>query len=269
MLPEAKRDDLLYVSDGVSTFAYSYPQGKLMGSVAGGLYLCSDLHGDVFVPRYDRNDVLEYAHGGSTPIATLSDPALPWGCSVDPVTGNLAVANMYGPNGPGNIAIFPKAQNPPQIYADPNISHYVYCGYDNHGNLFVDGAGSSKSGLAELAVGSATFEDITLNHPVYSSSVIQWDGSYITIADAPSHEIDRIQFSGPNGTIVGQTRLRDWHQGTFKEIWLQGNHAIAQPGKNGEVGVWQYPKGSHPKLRIGALGRDVIYGVTVSLAQSR
>ena len=267
MLPEAKGENLLYISTGFSVYVYSYPAGKLVGTLGTeGLYLCSDLQGDVFLTQYNTGNIYEYAHGGTSPIATLSDPGGPWSCAVDPVTGNLAAANMYGPGGPGNVAIFPKAQNPAQIYSDPNMTSYSYCGYDDRGNLFVDGGGFGTSSFAELPKGSSFFTDITLNQSVYSSSVIQWDGSYVTIADAGAHEIDRVVFSGSSGTIVGQTRLRDWHQGTFKEIWLQGSAAIAQPAKNGSVAVWKYPNGDYPKRYIGHVGRIVIYGVTMSRA---
>ena len=48
--------------------------------------------------NYERK-VSEYAHGGKKPIEDLSDPPyLPFGCSVDPPTGNLAVANRQTKN---------------------------------------------------------------------------------------------------------------------------------------------------------------------------
>ena len=63
---------------------------------------CVDKAGDVFVADFGGNTgtpaILEYAHGGTKPIATLSDPGYyPESCSIDPTTGNLAVTNDGGP----------------------------------------------------------------------------------------------------------------------------------------------------------------------------
>ena len=52
MLPEAKAQDLLYVSRNSpgEISVYSYPKGKLMGNltVAGAFGLCTDAKGDIF-----------------------------------------------------------------------------------------------------------------------------------------------------------------------------------------------------------------------------
>src|ERR1700688_4758776 len=83
---------LIYATGGCGgTCILSYPQGKLVGSFStfgGGV--CSDAQGNVFLTH--NGTVYEFAHGGTTPIATLSLPGnSAVGCSVDPVTGNLAV----------------------------------------------------------------------------------------------------------------------------------------------------------------------------------
>ena len=57
--------------------------------------------------------ILEFAHGGTQPIATLLGVRceFPNGCSVDPTTGNLAVTNYSSnPAGPGSIAIYTGAR---------------------------------------------------------------------------------------------------------------------------------------------------------------
>jgi hypothetical protein len=108
MLPEARNDDLLYVSDGGGGVnAYSYPSFDLIGQLTipyarGAEGLCVDKQGDVFVPAWTGNGssvtayVYEFAHGGTEPIAILDDPgALNTSCSVDLTTGNLAVTNVY------------------------------------------------------------------------------------------------------------------------------------------------------------------------------
>ena len=69
--------DLLYVSNSTTVTVYSYPQGKLEGRIRFG-YLpggeCADQKGDVFITNLVTGQVLEYAHGGTKPIAILAEP---------------------------------------------------------------------------------------------------------------------------------------------------------------------------------------------------
>ncbi len=101
MLPEAKRDDLLYATDNAGfVHVFSYPAGKEVGTivVAGDpLGACVDRAGNVWVARFRMTSVVEYAHGGTSPIGDVGTyPNNPWGCAVDPTTGNLAVTTTEG-----------------------------------------------------------------------------------------------------------------------------------------------------------------------------
>ena len=111
MSPIAKRVPLLYVSvwDTGVVYVYSYPKAKLLGKLVGILDtpsgMCSDSKGNVWITNFHGEGITEYAHGGTKPIATLSDPGTdPNGCSVDPLTGNLAVTGflrvLTGPHNP-------------------------------------------------------------------------------------------------------------------------------------------------------------------------
>jgi hypothetical protein len=116
MLPEAKKSDLLYVTNGdYGVLVYAYPRVRLVGTLSGfeGLDgLCADKAGDIFIPSAGLAEIFEYAHGGTSPIATLSDQdGEAHACSVDPTTGNLAVTNIdsLSGSGGGNIAIYAHA----------------------------------------------------------------------------------------------------------------------------------------------------------------
>ena len=82
MAPDAhKRQALLYISDIESgeVFVYSYPSLAVAGTLTGfsePAGTCVDTTGDVFIVDYGASDIVEYAHGGLTPIATLDDPGL-------------------------------------------------------------------------------------------------------------------------------------------------------------------------------------------------
>jgi DNA-binding beta-propeller fold protein YncE len=111
---------LLYVVGG-GVYVISYPQGALVNTITGidePQGVCSDKNGNVFVTAYRTENVLEYAHGGSSPIANLGDYGYyPLGCAVDPTTGNLAVANQQSFNeSGGNVAIYAKAQGKPTFW---------------------------------------------------------------------------------------------------------------------------------------------------------
>ena len=133
--PAKSSGALIYAVGGCGgTCVVSNPAGELVGTLpTGGAGICSDSGGNVFIA--DDNNVVEYAHGGTSPIATLSLPGDDAaGCSVDPTTRNLAV--VFVGSG-GDIAIFADAAGMPTLYNSGLES--LYCGYDNNGNLFVDG----------------------------------------------------------------------------------------------------------------------------------
>ena len=193
MLPEARSSDLVYVSAlGGEVYVYSYPAGKLVGTLtvtgtpqgdcvdkAGNIWITDDIIGG-------PQKILEYAHGGTSPIRTLADGGgyFPSGCSVDPNTGDLAVANANTQciNAPGgDFVIFKHAKATPKIYTDPGLKCYGLLAYDDHSNLFVDG--TSPQGLfqfAELPKGSRTFTNFVLNGGIEGG--VEWDGKYITLS---------------------------------------------------------------------------------------
>ncbi|HEU5479584.1 MAG TPA: hypothetical protein VFU90_07100, partial [Candidatus Tumulicola sp.] len=177
MDPSAVTSDLLYVSDTDTSevYVFSYPQGKPKGALTGftdPAGVCVDAHGNVFVTNTGGFNVLEYAHGGTTPIATLKDAGyFPVGCSVDPKTGNLAVTNFATSSSTqGNVVIYKGAKGRPTgFYTNPNMSEMLLCGYDASGNLFVDGTtASSAAKFAELPSGKTKLVLLTLNQSIAS-----------------------------------------------------------------------------------------------------
>lgn len=275
MLPEAKKQNLLYATQGCGgTCIFSFPSGKLVGelSVAGNSGICSDRKGDVFFPSGD--EVLEYAHGGTTPIATLSLPGdSPNACAVDPSTGNLAVVFL---GTAGNIAIFPKAQGQATQYSS-NLSA-EYCGYDDRGNLFVDGIDAGSYGLSELTPGSPDFKDIAISQDVGAPGQLQWDGTYITWEGVTDRDIalSRLTVSGSQATIVGTTHF-EGIKAHAAQSSIYGNKIVI-PYSNGgyrftNLAMWNYPQGGHmqKKLRnFGSFEKKLMrfLGVAVSVSKS-
>ena len=270
ILPEAKSEDLLYVATGDNVYVLSYPHGKLVGTLGiVGNNLCSDNHGDVFIPTV-AYAVVEYAHGGASPIEILNDGDIPLGCAVDPTTGDLAVTNEG--SGASEVAIFPNAKEPSTWYRDPEISTYGLCGYDNKGNLFVDGSGSGNF-LAELPNGKGNFKNYTLDGDFAVYGSVQWDGKHMTLSNPTTDRIFRLTFGKSSLKVVGTTQIDGWQNDysghwPYVQTWLQRTSFIAQSSSLAELGVWRYPKGGHANKVIGPFenGTVNIYGVTVSLA---
>ena len=88
---------------------------------------------------------MEYKHGGKKRIQTLTmSRYVAVDCSVDPTTGNLAVTWNRSASSENYIAIYKDASGSPTLYG-LNDDFVFYCGYDNKGNLFVDGQVGSRS----------------------------------------------------------------------------------------------------------------------------
>jgi hypothetical protein len=98
MLPDARGEDLMYVSGNDAVTVYTYPGDKLVGKLDGFRFAsgqCVDKKQNVYITSIGDGRVYEYAHGGKRRIKTLVSPNA-FGCSIDPTTGNLAVTNLDG-----------------------------------------------------------------------------------------------------------------------------------------------------------------------------
>ncbi len=214
--------DLLYVahSDG-SVDLYSYPEGKFERRLSEGANgLCADESGDVFIP--EGNEILEYAHGGTRPIAVLRNA--PGGfiqsCAVDAVTGNLAVSGDA--DGRRRVAIYANAEGTPTSYAigDRNAASWSSA-YDNEGNLFV----ADTVRLLELPKGDTRFKNIPWNgiRPARLGPV-QWDGKYLAASSRASGSspatISRYRVNAGRATLVGETALKGAESPV--QFWIDG-----------------------------------------------
>ena len=265
MAPEAKGGDLLYISDlGANAVdVYTYPQGKTVGKLTGFgdvATLCSNRAGDVFVVDGD-GPIDVYAHGGASRIRSLQDSGLPNGCSVDPVTGDLAVTNessyLYG-----SIAIYKNAEGNAKKYFNPQVDATFFCGYDKNGNLFMDGW--NRSGVViflELSKSGKTIRVMKFGRSVQTPGGVQWDGKYIALSDQGAGLIYR---TNPDGTVAQTVKLHNG--GDVDQFWIQNSVLIGpNAASNGTVPFWHYPAGGSPIMTI----KGSIYpiGATVSIAR--
>jgi hypothetical protein len=266
--PGKAKSTLLYATGGCSgVCVITYPSGSVVGSISAPAFQdCANSSRDVFVTAYPselHSEVLEYAHGGTTPIATLTIPgdSIAGGCAVDPTTGNLAVVYGCPDCGGPAVAIFPNSQGTPTIYEGGFT--FSFCAYDNSGNLFIDGFSLTNGkdvGFAELAKGSQSLSYIAAPQSLRGTGYpwqMQWDGKYMTYEAAGSAQsswgvtIYRLAFAGSTATVVGQTHFRGVTR-SVGQSWIQGNKVFIPYGVRGngishpKIGVWRYPAGGKP-----------------------
>jgi hypothetical protein len=255
---------LLYVSDlganavDVFTYPHGTQVGKLtgFGSVAG---LCSDKAGEVFVVD-ESGPVVVYAHAGTKPIRKLVTSGAPYGCSVDPISGNLALTQLSSYLH-GALSVYPKAKGKAIVYRDKEIDATWFCGYDRSGNLFADAWDRyGKLILVELAKGGKTLEIFDLGESFQNPGGVEWDGKYVAVGNRGAGLIYRTSETGH----VAQTLTLKSGQ-NVEQFWLEGSTLVGPNAQSpGTVGFWHYPAGGSPYKTLG--GFSYPFGATVSLA---
>ena len=272
----AANGPLLYVSSLLTRSVYilSYPRLQLVGVLGEHGWdqpvgLCSDPKGNVFLTLIYNSKIIEYPHGGTKPIATLSDPdSYPSSCAIDPTTGNLAAAGAGYFNSAvyEGVAIYAGAKGKPTIYQDSYFANSGFCGYDNKGNLFEDGVTRSYQSflLVELAKGAKTFSQITVNQHIGWPGGVQWDGKHITVFDNVAGVIYGLKITGSTATVVRSTTFDDSAGGYG--TWIQGDQAVVPNEAREEVQLYHYPAGGDA---IKTTTLQAAFSATLSVAPKR
>ncbi|HEY1883219.1 MAG TPA: hypothetical protein VGG51_09310 [Candidatus Cybelea sp.] len=265
MDPAAKAGSLLYITDSGSNtvLVYSYPALKLVGTLTGFTNPqgdCVDKARNVWIVNTEASQLLEYAHGGTTPIATLDDPnQYPVGCAFDSTTGELAVSNFYSTNGPpGSISIYKNASGSPTLYTPPNFAVVYYLGFDPKGTLYLDGIDSGSSFLFDSFNGT-TFKSIVLGHPIGGPGAVQSVGKDIVVGDQTNSANVAYTFRirGAKGRLVKTTPLTGAFDVVqfyiFKNALVGGD--INPSGSTADR--FKYPAGGPPKKTAPGLEQPI------------
>jgi DNA-binding beta-propeller fold protein YncE len=279
MLPDAGRQDLLYVSAGSSVYVYAYKTRELVGTLIGFQTPqgeCATASGNVFITDSTSNQITEYRHGATRPVTALADfdDSRPLGCSVNPSNGDVCVANFNN----ASISVFTAARGKPRVYSTKGIvSGDATCAYDGKGDMFVAGPNDDISGISQFAYlpkGATSFVRV---NPLPASSwtwinvwSVQWDGEYWEIADDGAFRFT-IEKNGA-ALYEGTTNLpgisseaQAWIVKFNTQKGSQGSQIVAVNNRtSGSVHVWTYPKGE----AVGSItdGLTDPFGVTLSLA---
>lgn len=271
-----KQRDLLYVSNGngfVSVFRYW--QHTLVGVLTDFTDPsgeCADFAGNVYVADLGNQSISEYAHGSKKPVRVIKEkPAKPYDCAVSPSNGNLAIANFnQGRYTPGAITVYPHGNGQPITYEASNDDHFVYCAYDDRGDLLA----TSKYyyyyyylydyKFYYLPKNGSKLIEMKLQGPRSSGSWdlvadLAWDGKY-WIVDSYN---ELYQFSiDVKAKLVGSTKISGGYNSagpiavyrkTSQSLGTQVAGGRSSQSKS-SVEFWKYPSGGDP---IGSITKDL------------
>jgi hypothetical protein len=280
MLPEAKSEDLIYVTNGQTVQVFAYPSGKPEGQLNGfesASGACVDGKGNVFITDFKPVAIFEYAHGGTKRIATYRLKNVgPFGCAVSPTTGDLAATGSSS-----NVDIFKPGSHKPSIINDPKMFFNYFCAYDNAGNLYVDGTQSARGAplVSKLLAGSTTFSTLQLDAPIDTTTNIEWDGKHlVALSYGPPPiktvhpRIFQFSISGSTGSKVGTVPLSrpadDVVNYTLSNKTLFLSNWQRKKGQYVRTLLLvSYPVGGKPTVQITD-GLTAPRGVALSLAQT-
>ncbi len=176
--PRAAR--LLFVSD-VGTndvYIFTMPDMNLKGTLTGFNQPqgeCSDTHGNIYIANTRASQVLEYSRAG-TLLNTYADKyGYPVGCAVNPLNGNLAVTNIVGFRGHGQVLIYASPSSKPMVLTNRKQYSYYFAGYDSRGDLWVDGRTVLKRFILS-SCGASSCKTIRLHGgTIHFPGAVQWD----------------------------------------------------------------------------------------------
>jgi hypothetical protein len=148
--------------------------------------------------------------------------------------------------------------------ADGLDSSY-FDGYDDKGDLFVDGITSSDTyGVVELPKGGSTFESIALSRSLEFPGGIQWYDKYLAVGDQEAHVIYHFAIHGTNAKEIGATELGG--SSDVVQFYIQKPYVVGADFPNEDVDLWDYPAGGSPvKVITGTFDRPS--GVIVSVGK--
>lgn len=271
MLAKAQGADLIYVSDRWKKIVnvYAYPTGERVGRLTGfssPLGECADRRGNIWI--VDSDKVVEYARGGTAPIASLS--AKGTACSINLRNGDLALTSAS----PAELWVYKNAKGTPSAYSYPAAPGFFYCTYDSAGNIFIT-ADSTSNQLAELAKGASTIVTIAYPRVGYLGSAF-WDGSYLVVAESGEFNVpatlDQVSVMGSKATIVSSIVLYGRHNAKSNEPGAQYalfDRTIIGPGHSPRrearfVNFWQYPNGGAAFKTVNERRAVFLWGTAVS-----
>ena len=256
MDPSAKGQRLLYVSDEKNRAVYIYgPSNKLEGTLTGffePLGECVDAANDVWIVDSGGNEVIEYAHGSTTPISGIGTSAGdPVGCSVDPTTGDIAIGVAQFTSAPGWLQICTLPSRQCTIYKHTPVAYVSFVSYDKNGNLYIDGNDRNGNFVLAARAPGGNFNKITIQGATIRAPAAIVNKFGVLSLGQGAAGTSTIYRLAPDGTVTGSTNLSKADDCT--QFAISGNLKYARvtcPNLGGNVTKYQYPAGGNPVVTI-------------------
>ncbi len=302
MTPDSKirAGPLLYVGNGendVLVFSGFPKKPKVVGTLTGfegPLGMCVDKRGDVFIAN-DGGSVDEYAHGGTTVLASYSTNGQAIGCSIS-ARGDVAVTDIYRESGSatGQVCVWKGGKGNSTCYRDSAVCPIMYTfGYDDKGDLIGEGYAAGVN-VCELPARASQMVQLSLsNFTIGYVAGTQWDGKYIALGDADvggsTHQsgVWEVKLSDSTLTAVGSEIVFSDncnldYTDVFNPFFSASTNVTPGSTKratrvvspNGycfakdkpAVDAWAYPAGGMPTARLTA-GLEDPSAVAISIAK--
>ncbi|HET6275680.1 MAG TPA: hypothetical protein VFE16_07100 [Candidatus Cybelea sp.] len=278
MNPSAGRGEttLLYAGNlrGNVVNVYDFKDGSLVGMLSGfnePTGGCVDRYGDVFITEYGNDTTLELTHGGTKVLNRYTMNASAVGCSVD-AAGDLAVVEEPQESGRDGVCIWKGGKGPRACYSnDQDCGIMASPGYDNQGNLYVEGTYYAPS-ICELPAGGNALRTVTLSGAtLHFQGGVMWDGKHLTLSDphfaasvrtTALYRVTEAASGSGNLTVVGTTVLKgSCNQGGSADVQpfilgprntpindREGKSVVGADSlcSQGVIDVWHYAKGGDP-----------------------
>jgi hypothetical protein len=263
--PDAKKGAprLLFVSDTITQTVniYSMPDLTIKGQVAGFIDPrgeCADRSGNIWVADAGAGEITKLSRTGDVDRHIHDPLGYPWGCAVDPTTGNLAVTNLFGATAEGNVTIYPNASPPGMELTNPDMYYYSFAGYDTSGNLWIDGLNDAGKAILSFCGASSCSTIPLTGGTIYAPGFIQWAVRWRSwyVADRQCGNAVRfciypVSGSGVLGTPITLTdpqghTVCNMNQGVItnsKSKVYVGGVDDSQCGRINSVARWRFPRG--------------------------
>jgi hypothetical protein len=258
MHPLSAKSSLAYVADAYGFVdVFNQKTGTLEGQIAttygqlAGIYV--DKHHNVWVPSIGTSSIYEFARGGTTPIATLSDTAgVPYDITICP-NGTRFVSNYQSNDPParqnahpdaarGSVEVFPPGATTPKRYLqypDQLVGEFITC--DKQNNVFTTlFYGASQSAVIEYAKGRGNGVMLPISL-AYVGGIKAEDNGDILVGDQAGHFIAEYTEAGaPTGLSIDTSAEGDVLQFAVNK---SGTTIGAADSRDLQADTWSFPGG--------------------------
>jgi hypothetical protein len=279
-------DPIIYVVDSHAQTVnmYDYPSLELVGKLTDVPFpttVCiaeNYANANVWVGGYDSNknpELIEYAHGSTTPITTLADNGPEVKACAPINNGRILSADSDPIDGKPSLNVsdwfMRKPSQPPVKYTDiPNMQALTGIGRTASGAAFVSGYDAAGDYILDkfLPYEFRTFTQLAVSIPIDFPGPVYTIGPKLFISDKSDNNDQAViyQINPATGALMATTTLAnstDCEAYAVAKIKQQGQQMVFCPDVNtGSVDIYNFPEGGQSIGKITGLQYPVAVAVS-------